>query len=359
MKATSGEHYVALDHVRAVAAMLVFVWHFMHGQHGSPVPFEGAPFWSPLVLFDEGHVGVALFMTLSGYLFAKLLDGKQVIYHLFFWNRILRLMPLLLLVIVINALIQATDSGNPQAAWTYLRSIPGGLVYPSWPNGGWSITVELHFYLLLPWLLLLVRRWHQGLWLLLAFATLLRTGYHAWSGEVQSLAYATIFGRIDQFVLGIMAFHGRAYLIGRHTRAAAVAVAFITLYWWFDRSGGFWLQPTYPSPSRLWIVLPTLEGAAFAALIAWYDGSFAHKDGALSRLFSTLGDYSYSIYLLHFFFVFAVASWIHTHGLDLSNFYVALPVAVLAFLAMLPIGYLSMRFVERPFLRLRRRYVKV
>ena len=345
MKATSGEHYVALDHVRAVAAMLVFVWHFMHGRHGSPVAFEAAPFWSPLVLFDEGHVGVALFMTLSGYLFAKLLDGKHVVYRLFFWNRALRLLPLLALVIVINALIEAMQRGHPQAAFEYLRSIPRGLVFPSWPNGGWSITVELHFYLLLPLLLFLQRRWYQGLWLLLAMAIGFRIAYHAWTGEVQSLAYLTIFGRIDQFLLGIIAFHGRAHLIGRHARAVAIAVAFITLYWWFDRSGGFFLRPSYPSPSRLWIVLPTLEGFAFATLIGWYDGSFEHKKGPLSRLLGLIGEYSYSIYLLHFYFVFKVAQWIHAHVLDISNLYVALPVALLVFVAMLPIGYLSMRFV--------------
>jgi peptidoglycan/LPS O-acetylase OafA/YrhL len=359
MKATSGEHYVALDHVRAVAAMLVFVWHFMHGLHGSPVPFAGVPFWGPLVLFDEGHVGVALFMTLSGYLFAKLLHGKRVIYHLFFWNRALRLMPLLLLVIAVNALKVGLESGHPQAALEYLISIPRGLVFPTWPNGGWSITAELHFYLLLPVLLLLMRRWPHGMWLLLALAILLRTGYHTWTGEVQSLAYPTIIGRIDQFVLGIMAFHGRARFIDRHTQAAVVAAAFITLYWWFDGNGGFYLQPSYPSPSRLWIVLPTLEGAAFAVLIAWYDGSFPHVNGMLSKLFSLLGEYSYSIYLLHFFFVFAVAQWIHANVLDISNFYVALPVSVLAFMTMIPIAYLSMRFVERPFLRLRRRYIMV
>lgn len=357
MRASSGEHYLALDHVRALAALLVFVWHFMHGRLGSPVPFEGTPSWGPLVLFDEGHVGVALFMTLSGYLFAKLLEGKRVNYTLFFWNRALRLIPLLLLVFAINALMAALGSGHPQAAFDYLISLPGGLVFPSWPNGGWSITVELHFYLLLPLLLWLTRRGYNGLWLLLACAILLRAGYHAWMGEVQSLAYATIFGRIDQFILGIMAFHGRIHLIGRHVRAAGIAAAFITLYWWFDRSGGFFLQPTYPSPSRLWIVLPTLEGAAFAALIAWYDGSFSPANGTLSKLLATLGEYSYSIYLLHFFVVFAVAQWFHANILDISNFYVALPVSVLAFVAMAPIGYLSMRFVERPFLRLRRRYI--
>ncbi len=358
MKATSGEHYVALDHVRGVAALLVFVWHFMHGRYGSPVPFEGAPFWGPLVLFDEGQVGVALFMTLSGYLFAKLLDGKRVVYSLFFWNRALRLMPLLLLVFAINAVMEGLRSDRPQAAYEYLRSLPGGLVFPTWPNGGWSITVELHFYLLLPLLLFLLRSWYQGLWLLLTFAILLRTGYHSWAGEVQSLAYSTIFGRIDQFVLGIIAFHYRAHIIGRHVWIAGITVAFITLYWWFDNNGGFYLLPSYPSPSRLWIVLPTLEGAAFAAVIAWYDGSFLHRPGAISTLFARLGEYSYSIYLLHFFFVFAVARWIHASVLDISNFYVALPVSVVAFMTMVPVAYLSMRFVERPFLRLRRRYTK-
>ena len=355
MKSTSGDHYLALDHVRAIAVFLVFVWHFMHGET-SPVPLEGAPMWSPLVLFDEGHVGVALFMTLSGYLFAKLLNGRHIIYHLFLWNRLLRLMPLLLLVMGINAFVVAVNRGTPDAAYSYLMSMPRGLVFPTWPNGGWSITVELHFYLLLPLFLFFLRHWYKGLWMVLAIAVLLRTGYHAWAGEVQSVSYSTIFGRIDQFVLGILAFHGRANIAGRHVRAFVIAASFITLYWWFDKNGGFFLQPAYPSPSPspLWIVLPTCEGFASAALIAWYDGSFPHKSSRLSRWFAVIGEYSYSIYLLHFYLVFAVARWIHTHVVDISNFYLAL-----AFAAMIPISYLSMRFIERPFLKLRRRYIKV
>lgn len=136
MKSTSGEHFIALDHVRAIAAMLVFSWHFMHALHGSPVPFEGAPIWGPLVLFDEGHVGVALFMTLSGYLFAKLLDGKKVLFRLFFFNRLLRLMPLLLVVMMVNVVAEAVRHGSLQAAYRYAMTLPRGLVLPTWPNGG-------------------------------------------------------------------------------------------------------------------------------------------------------------------------------------------------------------------------------
>ncbi|MFM9914933.1 MAG: acyltransferase family protein [Rhizobacter sp.] len=358
MRSTSGEHYVALDHVRAVAVMMVFSWHFMHGPRGYPVPFDGTPLWSPLVLFDEGHVGVALFMTLSGYLFAKLLDGRRVNYALFFRNRLLRLMPLLLLVLVIHAAAEAFRARSAQAAFTYLLSMVQGFVLPRWPNGGWSIAVELQFYLLLPAILLLLRDkpWCVG-WIV-ASAIIFRAAYHALTGEVQSLAYFTIFGRIDQFVFGILAFHCRNLIPGLRYWAAAAAGTLIHLYWWFDQRGGFFLHPGFPSPSLVWVLLPTCEGLLFAILIAWYDQSFRFKSGLMSSLLATIGEYSYSLYLLHFFFVFDVAAWIQSHVLDITNFYVAFPVSMAVLILALPLGYLSHRFIERPFLMLRRPYIR-
>lgn len=357
MEASSGEHYVALDHVRAVATMLVFSWHFMHGRTGYPVPFEVVPAWGPLVFFDEGHVGVALFMTLSGYLFAKLLNGKQVSYPLFLWNRILRLLPLLVLVITINALREGLKAHNSSAFFEYFRAMARGFIFPIWPNGGWSIAVELHFYLILPALLLLLHHQPRYLWLIILTAILIRAAVHASTGEVQSTAYLTIFGRIDQFIFGILFFHGRACMRGRHGATAFIFSAFTTLYWWFDRNGGFFLQPSYPSPSPLWIILPALEGISMAALIAWYDDSFLHRPNSFSNLLAIIGKYSYSIYLLHFFFVFDLANFIHVNFLNISNFYLALPVSMLALLMTIPLAHLSFHLVERPFLKIRRSYI--
>src|SRR5262245_14811077 len=153
MKSSSGVHYLALDHVRALAAFMVVAWHFMHV--GGPVPLAGAPLLFPLALLDEGHTGVALFMTLSGYLFAKLLDARRVDYRAFFWNRALRLLPLLLLVMALSG-VRVLWAGGDLGA--YALSIAKGVVLPTWPNGGWSVAVELHFYLILPLLLWLARR---------------------------------------------------------------------------------------------------------------------------------------------------------------------------------------------------------
>ena len=76
MKSSTGMYFVGLDHIRALAAYIVFSWHFVHVHDGH---LGDSPSIFPLSLLTEGHTGVALFMTLSGYLFTKLLDGKNII----------------------------------------------------------------------------------------------------------------------------------------------------------------------------------------------------------------------------------------------------------------------------------------
>src|SRR6266481_3833776 len=209
MKSTDGQHYVALDHVRAIAAFFVFTWHFAHGAKGYPVPFEFAPAIFPFAILEEGHTGVALFMTLSGYLFAKLLDGKTISYAAFIWNRALRLLPLLMIVI---ALVGIRNLIRNEDMTEYLDSIVRGAVLPTLPNGGWSITVEFHYYLLLPlflWLLTKSRLWPLSI---VVAAIALRWFLHHERGEVQSLAFLTIIGRVDQFALGMLVYQFRSHL---------------------------------------------------------------------------------------------------------------------------------------------------
>ena len=354
MKSTSGAHFVALDHVRALAAFMVFSWHFTHGYAGRPVPFEGAPAFFLLAPFDEGHVGVSLFMTLSGYLFAKLLDGRDVVFPAFLFNRALRLFPLLGLVFLIVGASAAMDG----TLGAYLVRLATGFVLPVWPNGGWSIAVELHFYLLLPFLLAAMRRNPLYALAFIGVAAALRTAIWSWSGGVQPEAYGTIIGRIDQFVLGILAWRIGAFMTGRHGASAAIAIAFAGVYALFAAAGGYWKLDGFPSPSPFWIVLPTIEGSAFAALIAWYDRSCTPSKSGVSGFVARLGEYSYSIYLLHFWVVFRAAYFIHVRIMDISNFYVAFAWSLLVFCAMAIPGYLSFRFVESPFLRWRRSYIR-
>jgi peptidoglycan/LPS O-acetylase OafA/YrhL len=356
MKSSDGEHFVALDHVRALAVFLVVVWHFTHGFHGSPVPFEYSPTLFLLAPFEEGHTGVALFMVLSGYLFARLLNGRAVAWPQFFWNRALRLLPLLALVVVVIA-AQRYWAGQPLSA--YWREVAWGWLKPSLPQGGWSITVELHFYLLLPGLLWFSRGRPWVLGLCVVLALILRGYLHHRDGTVQWWSYLTLVGRIDQFVLGMLAFHCRGVFARRHGLAAGLALAFCGFYSWFSFQGGYFSLAGFPSTSAIWVVLPLFEALFFAALLAWYDASFKPVNTGLSAWIAKIGDYSYAIYLLHFFFVFAAAQWVHAHVIDLSNFYLAFAASAVFLLAMMPVAHLARICVEAPALRFRKSYLRV
>ena len=355
MRSSSGAHFIALDHIRALAAFMVFAWHFTHAANGYPVAFDFVPALFPFAILDEGHTGAALFMTLSGYLFAKLLDGKSIDYRAFIWNRALRLLPLLMVVILI---VGVTKFVAGQSLSTYAYTIAMGVLLPFLPNGGWSITVEFHYYIVLPlflWMLAKSRFWPVSI--IIAAIALRWVLYHE-RGEIQSLAYWTIIGRIDQFALGMLVYHFRSCLVRRHGIALLAIVAFMIFYWRFDVQGGFYRNPSYPSPSPVWIILPTIEGIAYAICIAWYDNSFAHSASGLSKFFGRIGEYSYSIYLLHFFVVFNAARFVHERIMDISNFYLACLWSLVFFVLMTIPGYLSFRFVEAPFLKLRKHYVK-
>ena len=351
MKSSIGTYFIALDHVRAVAAFIVFTWHFIHVNNGQLAP----PPVFPLSLLTEGHTGVALFMTLSGYLFAKLLDGKRIKYASFICNRFLRLVPLLFVVIILVA-FQRYLAGYD--LFNYAKDeIAAGIIKPSLPNGGWSITVEFHFYLMLPVLLFLTDKWKYSLIFVLLAAVIMRVMLHQELGQIQDLSFHTIIGRVDQFLLGILGYQFRKNISRKHFLAFSTFLIFAAFYWYFDSKGGFYVSPSYPSPSLIWIYLPTIEGTAYALAITWYDNSFKHSAGKVSRFVALIGTYSYSIYLLHFFVVFELSKAINLFVVDLSNIHIAMLLSFFCFFLMVPTGYISYTFIESPFLKFRRKYI--
>ena len=354
MKSTTGAHYPGLDHLRALAALLVVSWHFMHGPNGYPTPFNYVPAIFPLALFDEGHVGVALFMTLSGYIFAKLLDGKRIIFSAFIWNRCLRLLPLLFVLLIVLGLRRLYLGDDFKE---YIFNLGKGIILPTLPNGAWSITVEFHFYLLLPLLLWLFRQSTSAPLALIAAAVAFRTFLYFKGFDVEPLSYSTIIGRIDQFAFGMLAFKKSHLVCGRHVLVSAVFIVFCGIYTAFDKAGGLWM-PKFPSKAGFWIILPTIEAITFGIIIAWYDNSFKWENSKISRFVEKIGEYSYSIYLLHFSLVFRASKFVDENIMSLANFYVSLSWSIIFFLCMIPLAYISYNFLELPFMKYRKSYTR-
>jgi peptidoglycan/LPS O-acetylase OafA/YrhL len=353
MRSTEGLYFSRLDHVRAVAAYLVFCWHFLHLTPTFPVPYASAPIF-PFALLDEGHTGVALFMSLSGYLFAKLVGGRAIDFPAFLWSRAVRLGPLLVVVIAAWVVI-----GMIAGAPIPLSDITQGFILPTWPKGTWSIAIELHFYLLFPILLLLVRK--QGpLALLTVVAGALAIRFDWWRtfGEAQHIAYWTIIGRIDQFVFGMMFAFVPLSAKARGLIAGASGAAFLLLWHVFDRAGGYWNHTGAASTSPLWIVIPTIEAITYASFIAWYDNAQFKLPARIDRALARIGECSFSIYLLHFFPAVALRNIFWTTDGTGNNFYLALIGANIAFVCFLPVAALSYNYFEKRFLVYRRPYLR-
>jgi peptidoglycan/LPS O-acetylase OafA/YrhL len=350
MKSSEGVHFVGLDQVRALAVFIVVSYHFLMASNGGV--HSGSASFIGNAIFAEGNTGVGMFMTLSGYLLVRLARDREVDFRAFMFNRALRLAPLLILVLAL-CLIRFVGR-HPDQLLFGVAQIMAGVIIPIWPNGAWSITTEFHFYFLFPAMLLLMRRHPLLLLLIPAAAIALRSGiFLVWNGQhVQDAAYWTIIGRIDEFALGMLFAHYSAWFAKRHVVGFVVGVAWLCIWYVFAQTGGLYGL----NHKWIWIGLTSVEGLFYAMLIAYFDRSFAMPSTGLSGAIAKVGEWSFGIYLIHFFFVDASAEWIEAHVVKLDNFYLALLVAIPVFTVAVFIARLSYRCIELPFLRFRTSY---
>ena len=291
MQSSNAFYLSRLDHLRFLAAMFVFSWHTVH--FGTAIPMQTVPA-IPLSVFEEGHTGVSFFIALSGFILAALCTGRRVLYGAFIRNRVLRVAPLLLVWML---LYFYTGTMAPERMFAMMFGLLINEGQP-FPGPGWTIAIEFQFYLLFPLLIVFVERYGlRYLFGLIGVALVLRTLFYLRSDDVRYLAYATAFGRVDQFVLGIVAFH--VHRSGKVPRSPLLLVgataAWLVLYHQFNRLGGYY----HLSSRALWIVLPTLEGVFYALITVAYLNAAFRIPAAVDRTAAWLGMISYSIYLNH------------------------------------------------------------
>ncbi len=99
MKSENISYNPRIDQIRWLAATLVFLFHFnleYRDLGGTGLNSN----W--LGLIKEGHTGVGLFFTLSGFLFMLIaLNTQHIIYSEFIRNRFLRIFPLFFTIFLV------------------------------------------------------------------------------------------------------------------------------------------------------------------------------------------------------------------------------------------------------------------
>jgi peptidoglycan/LPS O-acetylase OafA/YrhL len=158
---TSNKKIFGLDFLRAIAIVLVFLWHFR--RYGSPDWLAGISKFS--------WTGVDLFFVLSGYLiggqlFNKIAADRPVSVYEFYFKRFFRIIPAYLVVLIFYFSIPAfheRDAISP--VWKFLTfTMNFGLDYQ---NAGsfshaWSLCIEEQFYLIFPILVVLLSKIKLG-----------------------------------------------------------------------------------------------------------------------------------------------------------------------------------------------------
>jgi len=197
-----------LDGIRAIAALMVMVFHFFGGIESNSIFLK---FLSKVAVF--GQSGVTLFFVLSGFLITRILlytKGKSNYFKAFYLRRTLRIFPLyyfFLLIYYWGYPLLFHSQGVPITEqipyYTYLQNIA---ITFNWkatgPNHFWSLAVEEQFYLIWPLIVFLFSE-HQLLKIIFSVVVgsfLLRI----WMiNEHYDVFYFT-FTRIDALVIGAL-----------------------------------------------------------------------------------------------------------------------------------------------------------
>lgn len=367
MRSSNRQYFSSVDHIRAFAVLLVVFYHGaqLFGGAISGIPFGVGGNWlytkNPLaaVIF-EGHSAVALFMVLSGFIFTVGTLDHTVSFRRFMANRLLRIYPLFMLLIVIGVAANpaAFKLGGFLQLVGGLGNLPGAMHLGSVSLMFWAVAIEMQFYLLFPLLNSLLTRFGMAAFARLLLAIVVVRGL-IWAvsdtHDTLSMLYLSLAGRIDQFLLGMIT----AWLFVRHRDRfrgwwkVGVSLLLVTAALWsFNQVHGF----VSNSPWRLaWL---DVEGAVWALAILTYVAT-CRATNALSRATAKVGELSYSIYLLHFMLIFVINSqqwWVTVPGLSfkanalLTTLVVLVPLVV----ACSMVTYYG---VELPFLRMRMKYL--
>ncbi|HEX5281392.1 MAG TPA: acyltransferase [Micropepsaceae bacterium] len=391
MRSPNTRYNPAIDQLRGCAALLILYYHaheFLLPQIQNVDGYLWPSTLNPLyALLVEGHSAVALFMVLSGFIFTQVAMGSAINYRAFIFNRVLRIYPLMVSILLLALAL------HPEAF--RLRGIVKSLLlfftFPSalntvlqtmhiaqflwqstdiqpWTAIFWTIIPEFQFYFLFP-VLLATLDWKgpRAIVGLICLAIFMRLSMLVFFGTkvVPVFWYYTLTGRIDQFLLGMLAAwfwsnrsnEERARTSKRFPAACALVLSALTI---FNQLGGL------PATGGWRVIWPTVEALAWGAFILTFVARGGVKLQPFSRSLTWIGEISFSLYLLHWpilIFVnhYAAELFLNSPVGFLGHWAVVATTFITTFMiapVVIAISSTTYVLIEKPFLSRRVRYLR-
>ena len=359
------QHIPFLDHIRAVAILLVFLFHSLDASYRSdhflfngwfrnfssgPLPF----FLAPLTF---GYLGVAIFFVVSGFCIHLSHEGsREKSFSTFYLRRFFRIYPPYLAALLIFALVFPTTrlslhsqfSANLYQLITHLFLVYNfdSVTYHGINPAFWSIAVEVQLYLLYPLLLWFTRKWgwYRALWITGGIEVGMRV-------ILGAFPHASSF---KPFIPGIPFLYWYSWAIG-----AALAESYLKkqplpfarfhiLFWPAVTVVACLFEPLYPF-SFLFAALSTACFISFmlnrpvAAPVA------AGPFGFIWEYLRFIGLISYSVYLIHQPIVEAVPKVLHRlFPQHIFSGLVLYTMCLVAWILITALSYAFYRLIELP-----------
>ncbi|MCU0764073.1 MAG: acyltransferase [Hydrogenophaga sp.] len=353
-----------LHGLRGLAAMTVLLYHWASTYPAAARAYSAVPFlgteWDLFLFIGLGWNGVHWFFVLSGYLLASkllhdLTTANARTIAAFWQRRFLRIYPAvwaqLTLLLPFTWLIgQAPDYAWRSVLANYLLwsdPLPGGV---SFYNGVyWTLPLELSFYLLLPFVVLLQRR--IGFWGVIGLALAITLGWRFGLHGLNGLGYTDMHPTHIRILLpGMLMVFMAGYAItqfpqhiGDRLRYTLLAVALLAYVGWHQALVA--LRTDLPKTHWFLLSWEVVLGLLIACIIALLLKPLAPWRWMGSRPLVWLGDMSFGIYLWHWPVLRLLRKVVPGPWNAVEGSFLALGVCLAI---TLPLAMLSYRFVEKP-----------
>ncbi|EFH8873905.1 TPA: acyltransferase [Escherichia coli] len=354
-----------IDGVRALAMMSVVLFHytsyFLNGM-------EANSGWSLFVsLSSVGWTGVDFFLVISGYLISEILNKKKDFskedFIEFMKRRLIRLLPayyFVLLFVLLAAVViryQGNVIANSSSLWLMFSNIYASFI----SRGGlgddvfalyhlWSISIEIHFYLIFSLAFVFCKSRSLIAILMILTAIVSRTVL-SFNPAMDNAIYSFTFCRMDAFAVGVLVSCASScnWLRLQRVKVGALGVLIgIGLY-------AVLMQYGYKFKPQMLVQIPgyTLLDISIGMMIFFITTDDAGKSKAVALLenkpLKWLGVRSYSLYLWHLPIYPAVIHFVSGFNLKIASdviltFSISLIVTIL-------FGCFSYDFLEKKFTR--------
>jgi len=214
IKSSANNYFPALTGVRAIAAYMVYLHHYLpFGEE-----MKGSVVYD---FFAEFHVGVTIFFVLSGFLIAyRYSDLTNFSFRKYMVNRFARIYPMYFIITTLAFLFDINLSLDFEFLKTptlylfnisFIKGFYSGHKFTGIPQG-WSLTVEECFYIFAPLIFFCLRKSMNFLIIfpiilysigvcMVKISQILSTSFF---GSYDFMFIYTFFGRCAEFFIGII-----------------------------------------------------------------------------------------------------------------------------------------------------------